>query len=197
MTHFNSFSRMNYVFVGNNPTSLPLKPTTISSQEDTSKTELYNTDANVIQTPPQVERLQSIPAETMESTPVTTTDSVLPTSVQSVQFISTEENKPTTNMIHPNKSTASIPVRYGVAATIPYDDEFDLKTVLQAKSSVPFADHSNNELREFLEKSKSKKIVTGDPTMSDILQASSRGRANLVEVARKAQQEFLASIILD
>lgn len=181
-------------------TSIRFSPPSSGKQTPTVEPS-NNNDTNKIPLP--IERLQSIPSEDIETTPVTITNTVLPTPIEPVQSITTEEmqnptlvNTTTTTTIQ-NKTTASLPIRYGVAAAIPYDDEFDLQTVLRAKSSIPFANHSNNDLLEFLQNEKSKKVVLGDSSISDLLKENSRERNKLVQVARKAQQDFLAAIQLD
>lgn len=190
-------------FKGNSPMTNSITPSSPYIGEQRPTMEAFNRKDNVEKVT-SIEHLPSKPSEDMEKASMTITTTILPSSIESAQSLTTNElenatfvdttSKPTTI---PNKTTTSLPVRYGIAAAIPYDDEFDLQTVLSAKSSIPFANHSNNDLLQFLQNEKSKKILPNDSSINDLLKENSRERNKLVQVARKAQQDFLDAIQLD
>ena len=133
---------------------------------------------------------------------VNTNDIVTSAPIQCVQSIRDDIDSKTVDSssnltpVTTTITTTSLPVRYGIAAMIPYDDEFDLQSVLNAKSSIPFSNQANNDLLMFLQNEKSKKPIIHDSQLHDLLKDNSRDRDNLVQVARKAQQDFLDAIQL-
>lgn len=93
------------------------------------------------------------------------------------------------------ENSSYLPTRFGSAATIPHNQGFDLKSILDSKPSLPV---QNNDLVHILQNTQSKKpIIPSNNNIQQILLANDSNRNNLVQIARKAQQDFLNSIYLD
>lgn len=204
------FNEMIAFHVGTKPMDVSIKSSPTLSLDETPILEFEANPDSVTheiltnepeQTDPSEETESSMDNVLPEPLPMTTTD-ILSNSSNSTIDLTTDSINASTPIIDPMtesklaSTTTSLPTRYGIAATIPYDNDFDLKSVLNAKSSIPFANHSNNELQAFLQKEKSKKAIVNDLPLDEILKENNRERNNLVQVARKAQQEFLDAIQL-
>ena len=89
------------------------------------------------------------------------------------------------------------PLRYGSAASIPHNAGFDLQSVLHGKTTGPAPSQQTNDLLQFLNKEKTKTQLPVNRAAHELLVHSERDRVNLVQAARKAQQDFINAIRLD
>lgn len=85
------------------------------------------------------------------------------------------------------------PTRYGTAATIPYEENFDLKSILSSKPVIP----SNNNIMDLLKETKAQSHSRHDVDINTLLKDTKRDHERLLQVAKKAQQDFINSIIMD
>lgn len=87
-----------------------------------------------------------------------------------------------------------LPTRYGSAAIIPYDEGFDLKSLLTRRSTLP---NQTNDLVNMLRNDKPKKQFIRDNSIQQLLIDNDHDRQNLVQIAKQAQQDFINAIRLD
>ncbi|CAF2811913.1 unnamed protein product [Rotaria sp. Silwood2] len=91
-----------------------------------------------------------------------------------------------------------LPPRYGSAADIPYDEGFDLKSILNSKPAIPSNDimnvlnNNNNKLQQ---KQQQHSSVTNN--LNELLISYARDRENLLQKAKQAQQDFINAMDLD
>ncbi len=105
------------------------------------------------------------------------------------------DKPPTVNEAKQSTENSScLPIRYGSAAVIPYDHGFDLKAVLARKPSLPI---QTNDLISILQNNKTKKPLSKDNNLQQILIDNDYNRQNLVQIAKQAQQDFIDAIHLD
>ena len=89
------------------------------------------------------------------------------------------------------------PLRYGSAASIPHDAGFDLQSILHGKTPGPRPSQQTNDLLQYLNREKSNPPLPVNRAAHELLVHSERDRMNLVQAARKAQQDFINAIRLD
>ncbi|CAF0797425.1 unnamed protein product [Rotaria sp. Silwood1] len=97
----------------------------------------------------------------------------------------------------------SLPPRYGSAADIPYDEGFDLKSILNSKPTIPSNDimsvlnnNNNNDNNNKLQQNQQQySSVTNN--LNELLISYARDRDNLLQIARQVQQDFINAMNLD
>lgn len=95
-----------------------------------------------------------------------------------------------------NKKDA--PERFGAAANIPHTYDFDLKSVLENQTSTSISTETGkNELLDYLKETQSKPKPSTNSDLQTLLIDNEYERKNLVQVARRAQQDFLDAIKLN
>ncbi|CAF1139556.1 unnamed protein product [Adineta steineri] len=87
------------------------------------------------------------------------------------------------------------PIRYGSAAIIPYNEGFDLKSIVNRNSISP--DKSSNDLMAILQNDKTTKQSFTDNHLQQIINDNNYERQSLVHIAKQAQQDFINAIHLD
>jgi hypothetical protein len=103
--------------------------------------------------------------------------------------------KPIVSEVKPSlENASSLPMRYGSAAVIPYDEGFDLKSILTDKPILP---DQTNDLISILQDGKSKKQFLPAINLQQILIDNDQDRQNIVQIAKQAQQDFMNAIYLN
>jgi hypothetical protein len=122
---------------------------------------------------------------------------VLPCSNESHSLINTNPPRPVVEPIQIDKPSlenlSRLPLRYGSAFDIPYDDGFDLKSILSSKPILPL-----NDVMSLLRDDKIQKQPPSiNNNFKELLLDHARDRENLVKIARQNQQDFMNAINLD
>jgi hypothetical protein len=85
-----------------------------------------------------------------------------------------------------------LPIRYGSAADIPYDEGFNLKSILNSKPIIP-----SNNIMTLLNDNKFPKHPPLNNNFNELLTNHIRDRENLLQIAKQTQQDFINAINLD
>ncbi|CAF1236741.1 unnamed protein product [Rotaria sordida] len=103
------------------------------------------------------------------------------------------------NEIKPSSSINfnNIPLRYGSAADIPYEEGFDLKTILNSKPIIPSNDIMNLLNTNKLQQQQQQQHGFFTNNLNELLISYTRDHENRIQIARQTQQDFINAMNLD
>lgn len=109
---------------------------------------------------------------------------------------SSNEVQSSLNMCLSPTNSNHLPLRYGSAADIPYEEGFNLQSIVQSKPNV-----SSNDIMNLLNDSKIQQQellhATCTNGINELLINQAHERENLIGTARKAQQDFIDAMNLN
>ena len=83
-------------------------------------------------------------------------------------------------------------VRYGSAANIPHQHSFDLKSILSSKPVAP-----SNDLMDSVKDNELRQLSVHTNNLDELLINYTRDHENLIQIARKTQEDFINNMNLD